>query len=148
MAAQTSVKVSGAWNTATQPYVKVAGTWQPVQEIWTKVAGVWQKVYGSVMTVSVSPTTLSGSGSTGVYVSSSSASTATPVGGTPGYTYSWTRVSGDVLTANSPTSASCTFGYFNAIAGTKVGVYTCTVTDSLSQVVVSSNNVTITITHA
>jgi len=145
MAATTSVKVAGTWNTVTQPHAKVAGTWQPLKEIWARVAGVWQLVY-QAFSATVSPTTLSGSGSTGVYVSTSGASTCTPVGGTPTYTYSWVYVSGDVLTANSPTSASCNFGYFNAIPGTKVGVFKCTVTDSASQVV-DSNTVTATITH-
>ena len=145
MAAQTSVKVSGAWNTATQPYAKVSGTWQPLKQIWAKVSGTWQLVYDS-FSASVSPTTLSGSGSTGVYVSTSGASTCTPSGGTPTYTYLWVYVSGDTLTKNSPTSASCNFGYFNAIPGTKVGVFKCTVTDSASQVV-DSNTVTATITH-
>lgn len=146
MAAETSVKVSSVWNTVTAPSVKVAGTWQPITEIWAKVAGVWQQVYGA-FTASLSPTTLSGSGATSSYVSTSSASTVTPVGGTPGYTYLWSRVSGDTLTINSPTSASSNFGYFNAIPSTKVAVFKCTVTDSLSQVVDTTNTVTATITH-
>jgi len=40
----------------------------------------------------------------------SNAVNATAGGGTPGYTYSWSRVSGDsTITATSPTAASTTF---------------------------------------
>jgi hypothetical protein len=58
--------------------------------------------------------------------------TGTASGGAGGYTYAWTRVSGDVFTINSPTSATTTFTTSLAANIFKSGVYRCTVTDSLS----------------
>lgn len=48
MSAQTSVNVSGTWQTVSQPYAKVSGAWQPLQAIYAKVSGVWQLVYQSL----------------------------------------------------------------------------------------------------
>lgn len=58
--------------------------------------------------------------------------TCTATGGTPGYTYAWTRVSGDVFTINSPTAATTTFTRSLGAEEAREGVYRCTATDSLS----------------
>jgi len=56
---------------------------------------------------------------------------ATPSGGTPGYTYSWTRISGSTaITAGSPTSASTSFSGTVPIGGSISAVFRVTVTDS------------------
>ena len=78
-------------------------------------------------TISISPgslyTIISGGGS-----ATSSSATATASGGAGGYTYAWTRVSGDSYTINSSTSASTTFTTTLSNGQFKSGIYRCTVT--------------------
>ena len=78
-------------------------------------------------TISISPSSLytlrSGAGS-----ATSDAATGSASGGAGGYTYAWTRVSGDSYTINSSTSASTTFTTTLASGQLKSGVYRCTVT--------------------
>ena len=69
--------------------------------------------------------------------------TATPSGGTPGYSYLWERVSGDTFTVSGSTTATATFSHSKVVVGMWSGVYRCKVTDSLSTVVYSGN-VTVT----
>lgn len=57
--------------------------------------------------------------------------TASPVGGTPGYTYAWTLESGN-FTILSPTSAATTFRASVASGETVEDIATCTITDSLA----------------
>lgn len=47
MAAQTYVKVSGAWHQVSQIWVKVSGVWKQVISAYTKVSGVWQLTFAS-----------------------------------------------------------------------------------------------------
>jgi hypothetical protein len=72
-----------------------------------------------------------------------SSKTCTATGGTPTYSYAWTRVSGNTaITADSSTSASTTFSI--SVGETVQAVWKCTVTDSAgSPAVVDSNNITI-----
>lgn len=59
-------------------------------------------------------------------------SVATPSGGTPGYTYSWTRISGSTaITAGSPTSASTSFSGTVPVNSVISAVFRVTVTDSV-----------------
>lgn len=54
-------------------------------------------------------------------------------GGTPGYTYAWTRVSGDTsIFCNSPTSATTTWTRSSATVHIYTAVWKCTVTDSVA----------------
>lgn len=100
------------------------------------------------LAASVSPTTVSGnvqSASKNPSVTSGAA-TVSASGGTGSYSYSWTFVSGNSFTINSPTSASTTFtAQVGTVAsGTKYtisGVYQCTVTSGGSSV--SAGNVTV-----
>jgi hypothetical protein len=63
---------------------------------------------------------------------SSPATVVVASGGTPGYTYAWSRVSGDsTIACTSPTSASTTFSRSSAIAHTYTAVWKCVVTDSV-----------------
>lgn len=97
---------------------------------------------GSTFTVSVSPASLHAYG-TGV-VSTVVPAVATPAGQTGSVTYSWTRVSGDVLTVSNATSASTTFSATVGIGNQiKSAVYKCTATDSGGHV--SSDTVDVTI---
>lgn len=98
------------------------------------------------LSASVTPTTLSGeTWGYGVGMTSSPA-VVEALNGVPGYTYSWTRVSGSTsITATSSTSYST---YFQAtmVAGTSVSaVFKCTVTDAASGTV-DTANVSITLT--
>jgi hypothetical protein len=143
----------GVWRTITAPSVRVSGTWQPVQEAWVKVSGVWQQFY-SAFSAAASPATVSGIGNVlgpGNATATTSATTATPTGGTGPYTYAVQYVSGDTATVNSPTSATTTFtrSVFMNPGDPQVnrsGLYRFEVTDSLSAVVYT-NNVTVNTEH-
>jgi hypothetical protein len=91
------------------------------------------------MTAAASPTSLYTSSFSSPITSSST--TVTPTGGTAAYTYAWTKVSGDTLTVNSPTSASTTFSA--SVTSSKTAIYRCTVTDSLATT--ATADVTITL---
>jgi hypothetical protein len=91
------------------------------------------------MTAAASPTSLYTSSFSSPITSSSV--TVTPTGGTAAYTYAWTKVSGDTLTVNSPTSASTTFTA--SVTSSKTAIYRCTVTDSLATT--ATADVTITL---
>lgn len=89
---------------------------------------------GAVQTmfVQISPSSLqvqgvrTGAGS----VTTAAASVSDVLGGNGAYTYSWTYVSGDTFTINSPTSASTTATTSVTVSQIKTGVYRCTVTDT------------------
>jgi hypothetical protein len=64
-------------------------------------------------------------------------------GGTPGYTYSWVRISGSAsITAVSPTSASTAFTGSLSANQDLIAVFQCTVTDS-SGATVAADPVTV-----
>lgn len=101
------------------------------------------------LTVTITPTSVSGNDS-GIYGSCYTADPAivTPAGGVPGYTYAWTRVSGDTdIAATDPTANATYFYAFGAAPFNKTAVWHCTVTDAASTVVVSAN-VTITLQYS
>lgn len=63
-----------------------------------------------------------------------SGTTAMPVGGSPGYTYSWAKVSGDTFTISpGATAAGVSFSIALVIGDSKEAVYRCTVTSSDGQ---------------
>lgn len=70
----------------------------------------------------------------GVSTGDTDSVTVTPSGGTPGYTYAWTRVSGSTaITANSATAATTTFDCSSISDGqTLEAVMRCTVTDNVA----------------
>lgn len=71
--------------------------------------------------------------------------TATASGGTPGYTYSWTRISGSAaITATNPSSASTAFTG-TIFAGTTTAVFRVTVTDAASNT--ATFDVTVELTY-
>lgn len=97
----------------------------------TATADVSVTISRLAMSVSISPTslykqTLATSGTT-------APATATGANGTPPYSYAWARVSGDVLTINSPSSAATTFTATGLpFSYAKSGTYRVTATDSSS----------------
>lgn len=74
----------------------------------------------------------------------------TPTGGVPGYTYSWSRVSGSTaITALSSTSYSTYFQGLVSVGSTDTAVFKCTVTDSASNTVDTVNvNVSLTCNYS
>jgi hypothetical protein len=58
--------------------------------------------------------------------------TGTATGGSGGYSYAWTFVSGNSYTINNPFTATATFSTFLSAGQFKSGNYRCTVTDSSS----------------
>ena len=83
------------------------------------------------LVINISPTstytTRAGAGSL-----TSPTSTGVAGGGSGGYTYAWTYVSGDSFTINTPSTAGTTFTTTLGAAQYKAGTYRCTVTDSSS----------------
>lgn len=86
---------------------------------------------------------------TGITATLSGASVqATPVGGTPSFTYLWSKVSGDTITIDSSTADTTTFTATGMVSPeTRVALFKCTVTDALGAVQ-ATRNITITITRS
>lgn len=89
-------------------------------------------LYGksNALSITISPSSLNttrfGAGSI-----TSAAATGSAAGGAGGYTYAWSYISGSIYTRNTSSSASTTFTTNLVAEQYKVGVYRCTVTDSL-----------------
>lgn len=70
--------------------------------------------------------------------------TAAASGGTPGYTYAWTKVSGDSITAVSASTAATTFRGTSVTTGeTRTAIFRCTVTDGAAATATVDVSVTI-----
>jgi hypothetical protein len=83
-------------------------------------------------------------GVTGIGLQDTGNFTATPIGGTPPYTYSWIYVMGDPnITIISPTTASAHARCFIGTGDHTQGFVACIVTDSASHAV-TTDQVTIT----
>lgn len=105
----------------------------------------------SIIVTGPTPNTLSGSGQSEdefgqiSLIVTNSSTQVTASGGTGGFSYTWSRVSGSTsIEPTAPNSAS-TFFIASAQAGTYQAVFRCQVTDS-SSTSAFSGNVTITIT--
>lgn len=83
---------------------------------------------GSALTAIASPSSVQGSSGTATVTSSPT--TVTPSGSPGPYTYSWVKVSGGAITANSPSSATTTFSGQPLIGGFLNATFRCTVTGS------------------
>ncbi len=104
------------------------------------------KVWYSTFTAAASPTFVSGTSSAPTVVTS--ACTATPTGGIGPFTYAWAFVSGQAITAVSPTSATTVFqGSSMAIGVTRTAIFECAVTDTSSGLVVTTNTITAEVTR-
>ncbi len=95
----------------------------------TKTVDVSVSITRASMVATVSPTTLYQSGTDDNQTTGST--TVSVTGGVAPYTYSWALFSGDILTVNSPTSATTTFTKTSLpLPGSVSATYRCTVTDS------------------
>lgn len=100
----------------------------------------------SALTPTVIPPTLAGETWGYGVCTTSEPAIVTVTGGTPPYTYSWSRVSGSSsVTAVSPSSYSSYFQGIVSPGSTLSAVFKCTVTDAASTVV-DTANVTINLT--
>lgn len=87
--------------------------------------------FGSPVPLELSVNPLSASGATsGTRTGYTNAVTVTPINGNGPYTYSWTNIDGDPLTAESPTSATTRFTGLVPIGEVLFATFQCTVTDS------------------
>lgn len=98
-------------------------------------------------TVNAAPSSLSGGTSTPT-ANTSGSSTATPSGGSGSFTYSWVQVSGDAIFAVTPSAASTIFRGTGMVQGeNRDAAFKCTVTDTVSTIVVDSNLVNVTLSR-
>jgi hypothetical protein len=96
-------------------YYRDAGEWVPIADLG-----------GGALTGATASTTIA-SGISGTIPTVTESVTVTPQGGDGTYTYAWTKLSGDDVTVNSPTSATTTF----QTAGENArATYVCTVTEA------------------
>lgn len=131
------VRTAGAVQTITAAKVKQSGVERTVRSVKVMDGGTLRTVatFAPPMTLSVSPTTVSGTASSGSAVTvTTTTTTATPSGGSAPYTYAWSFVSksgGNTPTALSPTFATSAFQQTNVAAlDSNTAVFRCTVTDS------------------
>lgn len=124
-----SVGASGVWKTATRSWVGVSGVWKPVVRMWVGAGGAWKQFYAALSVVVNNYNQQFPAG--GANPATTLAVSPIIDGGSGSYTYSWTYVSGDIFTINSPTGASTTFSADIANGAFKSGVYRCTVTDTV-----------------
>jgi hypothetical protein len=72
--------------------------------------------------------------------------TCTAHDGSGSYTYAWVQLSGDAITADSPTSATTTFrGSAMSVSETRSAIFACNVTDTVSGSVVQSDPVSVSV---
>lgn len=124
-------------------------TKRTIQNAWIGDGGVNRQVYSAYTAVgaSVSPTSISKFGfgtNTSGPSGSTDAVTATGSGGSGGYTYSWTRISGDTGTNISATNtAAVTFSRASCSDGVNyVSTWRCTISDGTTS---ASADVTVTL---
>jgi hypothetical protein len=142
----SSVGVSSAWKGLAKIGVGVGGAYKNVVAGYVGVGGAWKLAFSVALAGVAAPTSLSGSGSHPALITTTASTTCTASGGTPGYTYAWTYVSGDGSIAPTATSSATTsFQRFCVAAGTFNAVFKCVVTDSLGAHA-DSNTVSISIT--
>lgn len=80
---------------------------------------------------------------TGTGTVTSAAASVTITNGVGPYTYSWTYVSGDSFTINTPSGTTTTFTVFLSAGQQQIGTYRVTVTDTGAGSVTASANFTV-----
>lgn len=104
--------IAGAWRQARRGEILIGGQWRRVLRAEAYLSGQWRSVATFVPPLTVSANDVSGSITriTADLVVSS-VSVATPAGGSPPYTYSWSMLNGFAV-PSSPASASTSFTEF------------------------------------
>ena len=134
------MRISGAWRDCTAAKVKVAGVWRNVTRIMIKQGGAWKeaKIFAPPLDLTTSAPSVEAYNYSGFpsYVVTPSI-TAIPSGGTPPFTYAWTRDTG-TATATSPATATSGFGRVVNPGEDSTEFWTVTATDSFGLVGVAS----------
>lgn len=136
------VRNSGAWQNVGSIFVRNGGSWASVQGGWIRQGGSWVKFFESGagpgpgpepgFSASIFPSEIVryylGPLTT---LTTFEAATATPAGGSAPYTYSWTKVSGGNIFANSPSTQSTVFTADSMFPGEiRIADFSCTVTET------------------
>jgi hypothetical protein len=122
----------GAWRNIVQVKVYSGGAWRDVANFTAPGSGDTPGSGGGSsgsLTLSISPSPSEAASFSSPVTSGNT--TATPSGGLAPYTYSWVKLSGDTIVANSPTSAVTTFTGNVPPDATRSAIFRCTCTDSL-----------------
>lgn len=103
--------------------------------------------FATPLSASVSPNPAAGSshGNLSPAIVTSVPATASPGGGLGPYTYSWAHITGDAMTASSPSSATTTFYGTVPINTTNSALFRVTITDAAGQV--GTADVTVNLTN-
>lgn len=129
------VRVGGAWESPDRAEAYKDGAWRTLQYGEAYYSGAWRQIatFVPALSVAISPTTASATGST---VTTNSV-TATPTGGLGPFTYAWTLVSNSGVTSpaiTSPSTAATRFTGSPTDGHSGTATFRCTVTDSLGTV--------------
>jgi hypothetical protein len=151
MAAGLHINDAGTWRAISSVYVNDAGTWRTIQNIYVNDNGTWRLVYTALTATAAGTAPLvKAANSTNI---TSNNITATPVGGSGSYTYTWSIVTHDdpdsTPSINDSTSVTCTVTTNDnpALQRTINVTARCTVTDAVSGATAQTNTVTITHEH-
>ena len=126
------VRSDGAWRDVIGGRAYIGGAWRELNEAKAYIDGEFKVIAEFVDDLSVSVLNDDifaerfGSG-----LALSPPVLAAPNGGRGPYTYQWSRVSGAFASISSPNTAETRFSFFVQTFESVVGVYRCTVTDSL-----------------
>lgn len=140
-------RIDGAWREVTGGRVYIGGAWKELASVRVYVGGAWkdaESFFPPFAALNIAPDPVDATGRVGV-AKLTPAVTATPTGGTPPFTYAWTRVSGDTgFTINSPAAASTTFTRTPADEVTYSAVFQCAATDALGTTRTDTVSVSVT----
>lgn len=122
----------GAWRSIGSADVRVDGQWRRIVRAEVYTGGAWKSAGTFIvpLTGATAAPNVVTAGGYGGYLTTD-ATTITPTGGLAPYTYSWTRISGTVGTANSASSATTSFTGLVSTGGFEESTFRCTVTDAL-----------------
>lgn len=145
MAAGHYTNDNGTARRSTGIWVNDAAIARHIQQIWVNDNGTARQVYANTLTASAS-SNASGNCNNGQVSSTpctvtTNSVTITAIGGSGSYTYSWARLSGDVYTILSPTSATTQFRLSASTPSDHAGVYRCTINDGAGQTTTVDINV-------
>ena len=123
---------AGAWRGITRGEIIAGGTPRRLTRGEMYIGGQWRPIFSFIPTLSVSaPAGIYASQAVNATVNVATDNvTATPIGGAPGYSYSWALISGSGIAISNPTLATTRFSAPMPAASIRNGVARVTVTDS------------------